>query len=73
MSVILKEALDWKLIYSMDQHGISLHTMYRNCSLLTESTCIVALKDDKGEIYGAFLRYNQSKLSELPKIISKCN
>ena len=38
----------------MEQHGYSLHTLFQNCSD-TPGPCILALEDEYGCIYGAFM------------------
>ncbi|KAI8641285.1 TLDc domain-containing protein [Parasitella parasitica] len=42
------------LLYSIDQHGISLHTLYR---LVKENKgpCVLVVKDEDDNVFGAFL------------------
>ncbi|KAJ3107532.1 hypothetical protein HDU97_003837 [Phlyctochytrium planicorne] len=50
---LLKEASTWKLIYSLDRHGISMQSLYRNCEGETSASLIV-VKDTNGTLFGAF-------------------
>jgi hypothetical protein len=59
---MFKESFHWKLTYSMSQHGISITTLYANCSN-AEGPCVLAVKDVHGCVYGAYL-------SESPKSTS---
>ncbi|KAJ2780573.1 oxidation resistance protein 1 [Coemansia interrupta] len=43
----------WRLVYSMDQQGISMNTMLALCS--GEREMLLAIKDTKGKVFGAFL------------------
>ncbi|TRM61208.1 TLD-domain-containing protein [Schizophyllum amplum] len=53
----------WSLLYSLDQHGISLATLYRKCeaALDTRRTsgsntgALVVIKDSAGTVFGAWL------------------
>ncbi|KAF5385693.1 hypothetical protein D9757_005528 [Collybiopsis confluens] len=55
----------WNLLYSLDQHGISLHTLYDKCEnqpyLRTSSTfttkvgALVVMKDSGDAIFGAYM------------------
>ncbi|KAI0027603.1 TLD-domain-containing protein, partial [Vararia minispora EC-137] len=44
----------WRLLYSLDQHGISLHTLYARCGAHNGGVVFVA-KDGNGGIFGAWL------------------
>ncbi|KAJ2740003.1 oxidation resistance protein 1 [Coemansia sp. BCRC 34301] len=46
-------AKSWRLVYSMDQHGISFNTMLALCA--REGAMLLAVKDTKGKVFGAFL------------------
>ncbi|KAI8085119.1 TLD-domain-containing protein [Halteromyces radiatus] len=46
-------ASEWKLLYSMNHHGTSLSTLYR--STMDSGPCIMVLKDDDHQVFGAFL------------------
>ncbi|KAI9303984.1 TLD-domain-containing protein [Cunninghamella echinulata] len=46
-------ASEWNLLYSLDQHGASLTTLYDHCA--DTGPCILILKDDEEQIFGAFL------------------
>ncbi|KAJ2261135.1 oxidation resistance protein 1 [Coemansia sp. RSA 376] len=46
-------AKSWRLVYSMDQHGISFNTMLALCA--REGAMMLAVKDTKGRVFGAFL------------------
>jgi len=50
---LLQEATTWKLLYSMDQHGATLSTVFNR--IRGQGPCIMALKSSDGEIFGAFL------------------
>jgi len=49
---LYKEAIHWKLLYSIDQHGLSLNTLYSN--IKHAGPCIMAITTDNNEIFGAF-------------------
>jgi len=49
---LLQEATTWNLLYSMDQHGARLSTLYRLIN--DQGPCIIALKNSENEIFGAF-------------------
>ncbi|WAQ82370.1 hypothetical protein PtA15_2A687 [Puccinia triticina] len=56
----LKIPSTWRLMYSIDQHGTSLGTLYekvRSISSMSGTTagCILALKDQDGNRFGAFV------------------
>ncbi|ORX90543.1 TLD-domain-containing protein [Basidiobolus meristosporus CBS 931.73] len=44
----------WKLLYSLDQHGASIHTMYEN-SRDHQGPVVLAIKDSGSVIFGAYL------------------
>lgn len=44
----------WSLVYSLDQHGASLNTLY-NRSLQKEGPCLLVIQDSNDEIFGAYL------------------
>ncbi|KAJ2548343.1 oxidation resistance protein 1 [Coemansia sp. RSA 1933] len=46
-------AKSWRLVYSIDQHGISIHTMLDLCA--HEKSVLLAIKDTKGKVFGAYL------------------
>ncbi|KAJ1742635.1 oxidation resistance protein 1 [Coemansia sp. RSA 989] len=46
-------AKSWRLVYSMDQHGISFHTMLSRCE--NEKALVLAIRDSNGRVFGAFL------------------
>jgi len=50
---LLQEATTWKLLYSMDQHGATLSTLYRK--IKSQGPCIMVLKSSEEEIFGAFV------------------
>jgi len=50
---LLQEAVTWKLLYSLDQHGASLTTLYNN--IKSHGPCIMVIKTCDDEIFGAFL------------------
>lgn len=43
----------WRLLYSMDQHGISLSTLYRNVD--SRGANVLAVRNENDELFGAFL------------------
>lgn len=50
----------WRLMYSIDQHGTSLGTLYEKVGAIssmseTSAGCILALKDQHGNRFGAFV------------------
>ncbi|KAI8807867.1 TLD-domain-containing protein [Cladochytrium replicatum] len=62
MPPLLREGSKWRLIYSMDQHGISMHTLYENgmrqsnladYGRMSSSTLLV-IRDDELNVFGAF-------------------
>ena len=44
---------DWKLLYSMTQHGISMHQLYRSAKNL--GPYLLILKDGNKNVFGAFI------------------
>ncbi|PIA16883.1 TLD-domain-containing protein, partial [Coemansia reversa NRRL 1564] len=46
-------AKSWRLVYSMDQHGISMNTMLKQCE--SEKALLLAIKDNNGRVFGAFV------------------
>ncbi|KAI8988972.1 TLDc domain-containing protein, partial [Pilobolus umbonatus] len=44
----------WRLLYSLDQHGVSLHNLY---SLMKryEGPCMMIIKDADNQLFGAYL------------------
>lgn len=49
---LYKEAIHWKLLYSIDQHGLSLKTLYSN--IKHAGPCVMAIITENNEIFGAF-------------------
>ncbi|KAL1929418.1 hypothetical protein VTP01DRAFT_1556 [Rhizomucor pusillus] len=47
-------ASQWSLLYSLDQHGTSLATLYRLVKA-NKGPCILAIKDAEDHVFGAFL------------------
>ncbi|KAG1460334.1 hypothetical protein G6F46_003227 [Rhizopus delemar] len=43
----------WKLLYSLDEHGASLHTLYAMTREYV-GPCVWMMKDEEGQIYGAY-------------------
>jgi TLD len=48
---------DWELVYSLDQHGTSLATLYARCKALStpQAGFVVVVKDRAGNTFGAYL------------------
>lgn len=44
----------WNLLYSLDQHGISLHTLYARCDAHAGSTLVV-IQDAGDAVFGAWM------------------
>ncbi|CAE6418764.1 unnamed protein product [Rhizoctonia solani] len=44
----------WTLLYSLDQHGISLATFYARCEQPTAGGCLVAIRDSEGVTFGVW-------------------
>ncbi|KAF9089711.1 oxidation resistance protein 1 [Mortierella sp. AD031] len=49
----LRNATKWNLVYSSDQHGISMTTLYHRCK--GKGPMILALKDTTDAVFGAFV------------------
>ena len=49
---LYKEAIKWKLLYSIDQHGLSLNTLYSN--IKHAGPCVMAITTENDEVFGAF-------------------
>ncbi|KAI1319907.1 oxidation resistance protein 1 [Mortierella claussenii] len=49
----LRNATKWNLVYSSDQHGISMTTLYHRCR--GKGPMIMAIKDSAGCVFGAFV------------------
>ncbi|KAG0173419.1 oxidation resistance protein 1 [Apophysomyces sp. BC1015] len=47
-------APQWQLLYSLDQHGISLSTLY-NLVQSNIGPCMLAIRDADDQVFGAFL------------------
>ncbi|KAI9033260.1 TLD-domain-containing protein [Hyaloraphidium curvatum] len=54
LPLIHREARKWTLIYSLEQHGISLSTLYR-LSADYEGPIVLGIRNTMGETFGAFL------------------
>lgn len=52
LPVITRLSTSWSLLYSLDQHGISIKTLYTRCAL-HEGTALIVIKDTAGDIFGA--------------------
>ncbi|PHZ14653.1 TLD-domain-containing protein, partial [Rhizopus microsporus ATCC 52813] len=44
----------WSLVYSLDQHGASLNTLYQKCKE-SSGPCLLVIRDSYGETFGAYL------------------
>ncbi|KAI8380612.1 TLD-domain-containing protein [Choanephora cucurbitarum] len=44
----------WSLVYSLDQHGASLNTLYNRCKLI-HGPCLLVIQDSHDQIFGAYL------------------
>lgn len=44
----------WTLLYSLDQHGISLATFYSRCEQPITGGCLVAIRDAEGATFGVW-------------------
>jgi len=53
LPTLLQEATTWKLLYSMDQHGARLSTLYR--MIKDQGPCVIVLKNSENEVFGAFV------------------
>ncbi|KAI9495775.1 TLDc domain-containing protein [Zychaea mexicana] len=47
-------APQWTLLYSLDQHGVSLSTLYRRVRS-NKGPCLLTIKDADDQVFGAFL------------------
>jgi hypothetical protein len=54
----LKLARAWKLVYALDQHGISRSTMFRCCK--DAGALVLAVMDVNGNVFGSFLNQELS-------------
>ncbi|KAK0429587.1 TLD-domain-containing protein [Armillaria borealis] len=45
----------WTLLYSLDQHGISLNTLYSRSEQTKPTGALVVVKDDGDTVFGAFV------------------
>ncbi|KAJ3117921.1 oxidation resistance protein 1 [Phlyctochytrium bullatum] len=50
-----RESPTWTLLYSMDQHGLSLSTLLRRVTVESDRPCMLCLRDEDGVTLGAFL------------------
>ncbi|KAK4511811.1 uncharacterized protein ATC70_003810 [Mucor velutinosus] len=55
-------AQKWNLLYSLDQHGVSLATLY-SCMKSFEGPCIMVIKDAQNQIFGSYLSHPFSSQS----------
>ncbi|KAI8369656.1 TLD-domain-containing protein [Blakeslea trispora] len=44
----------WSLVYSLDQHGASLNTLYYRCRSI-HGPCLLVIQDSQDQIFGAYL------------------
>jgi hypothetical protein len=49
----MRDAVSWTLLYSLNQHGVSMSTMYYNVT--EKGPSILGLQDEDGCVFGAFL------------------
>ncbi|KAF8462510.1 TLD-domain-containing protein [Gautieria morchelliformis] len=54
-------AKSWSLLYSLDQHGVSLQTFYARCAVRVAGT-LIAIRDSEDRIFGACMS-EQMRLS----------
>ncbi|KAJ3265169.1 oxidation resistance protein 1 [Chytriomyces hyalinus] len=56
LSPLHREASAWRLIYSLDHHGISLNTLYHKCESQAglSNPVLLVIKDSDGCTFGAF-------------------
>ncbi|KAI8613757.1 TLDc domain-containing protein, partial [Chytriomyces sp. MP71] len=56
LSPLHRESTSWRLIYSLDHHGISLNTLYHKCELYAGpgNPVLLVLRDEDHGIFGAF-------------------
>ncbi|KAI0309573.1 TLD-domain-containing protein [Amylostereum chailletii] len=45
----------WTLLYSLDQHGISLHTLYERCGAHIGGGALVVVRDAADAVFGAWM------------------
>lgn len=55
LPALYKESHDWHLIYSMDQDGISLNTLFSKSGETGQGSCVLVIKDQNKRVYGAYL------------------
>jgi len=57
MPARLKVQDNWDLVYSLDQHGVSLATLYSRCKAFNspQAGFVVIVKDNREHIFGAYL------------------
>lgn len=58
MPARLRISTRWKLLYSLDQHGTSLKTMYECMEEVLgelDGGCVLVVKDTRGAIFGAYI------------------
>ncbi|KZF21829.1 TLD-domain-containing protein [Xylona heveae TC161] len=48
---------DWNLVYSLEQHGVSLTTLYKRCNEYRGKRCgfVLVVRDSSGGTFGAYL------------------
>jgi hypothetical protein len=48
---------NWELVYSLDQHGVSLATLYARCKAFNASQAgfVIVVKDRKDHVFGAYV------------------
>ncbi|KAJ9060982.1 oxidation resistance protein 1, variant 2 [Entomophthora muscae] len=46
-------AKSWNLLYNIDQHGLSMSTMFRRCK--DQGPCIIAIRDSENQVFGAYI------------------
>ncbi|KAJ3272167.1 hypothetical protein HDV01_005932 [Terramyces sp. JEL0728] len=49
---LLQEASNVTLLYSLENHGISIHTLYHNTA--DKGPCLLVIKDTNDQLFGAF-------------------
>lgn len=49
-----REATKWNLVYSLEQHGVSLNTLYHRAQAIKTGLMLV-IKDTGGSLFGAYL------------------
>lgn len=47
-------AKSWSLLYSLNQHGVSLQTFYAKCDVRLSGT-LIAIQDSEDTIFGAWM------------------